>query len=95
MDATTRIQASILVHGMRCPGSEAVVLERQLTRCPGVLEARVSGMRERAYVTIDPEVSTVEAIRETIREAGYAVGAVEERRRTADGGFVGLRMANR
>lgn len=80
MDTAARIHASILVLGMDCPGSEAVVLERRLDRLPGVLEARVNGVRERAYVTIDPTVSRVDTILEAIRKAGYGVGAVVQRR---------------
>jgi Cu+-exporting ATPase len=80
MEGQTRVHAELAVIGMSCPGSEAVVLERRLGRLPGVTAAAVSGMTERAHVTFDSEMVTIDEIEAAIRDRGYRVGAVVENR---------------
>lgn len=58
------------VTGMTCAACAARI-ERSLAKAEGVEEASVNLATERAMVRFDPEITGVEKIVETIRDAGY------------------------
>src|SRR5690606_7869788 len=67
------------VQGMTCASCVGRV-ERALARAHGVREASVNLALARATVTYDPTLTSGDALAETVRDAGYEVPFVTERR---------------
>ena len=66
-----RERVEIPIDGLSC-ASDAVRLERRLTNQHGVFEASVNPITEIAYVTFDPTVTDLLALRQRIENAGYS-----------------------
>lgn len=61
--------------GMTCPGSEALQVEREIRRVPGVTSAYVNPATEKAYVDYDSDRCAPESLMAAIERAGFkAVG---------------------
>jgi len=69
-------QITLPVTGMTCANCVATV-ERNLKKVPGVQQAVVNLSSERATVSFDPELSTMEDLIGRIRRAGYDVASGE------------------
>jgi Cu+-exporting ATPase len=86
------MNAEFPVGGMSCAGCAARIQE-SLGRLPGIERAGVNFATRRASVSYDPEVTSLEKIREAIEELGYKVLKSPERagddQREADG-WLGL-----
>ncbi len=73
---------SLKIGGMTCT-SCAQAVERRLKATPGVMEATVNLATERAVVSYDANVASIESLGKAIEEAGYrflGVFSAEERR---------------
>jgi len=66
------VEARLSIQGMHC-ASCAVEVEGALTQTPGVLKAAVNPATDEAYVQFDAGVTTEDALRSAVREAGYRV----------------------
>ncbi|MEQ1802831.1 MAG: mercury resistance system periplasmic binding protein MerP [Gammaproteobacteria bacterium] len=66
--ATTMV--TLAVPGMTCPACPLTV-KRALSRVDGVSMIEVSFERREAIVTFDDEVTTIAALTEATRDAGY------------------------
>jgi Cu+-exporting ATPase len=93
-NATASIELEI--EGMTCAACQAGI-QRALRRAPGVADASVHLMLERATVSYDPSVTSPSRLIEVVRDAGYeaaiqaAPEAAEEEERAARDEFVVLR----
>ncbi|HYU31253.1 MAG TPA: heavy metal translocating P-type ATPase [Thermoanaerobaculia bacterium] len=100
MSAPAGQMITIPVGGMTCAACQAGV-QKALQRTPGVVDASVNLMMGSAAVTYDPEVTSPEALVETIRDTGYgaelphpertAFAEQEERDRAQEEEFRALR----
>ncbi|MEK9137565.1 MAG: heavy metal-associated domain-containing protein [Bacteroidota bacterium] len=63
-------RVEILIGGMSC-ASCAEKLEKALLKLPGVVEANVNFVTEKATVEFTPEVVTETALIETVNKLGY------------------------
>jgi Cu+-exporting ATPase len=86
----TRVRYDLAVTGMTCAGCVANV-ERALSATSGVDRALVNLATEKATVVLDPGVTTLEKLAESVRRAGYGlilpdpfVKDAEERARLAE-----------
>jgi Cu+-exporting ATPase len=57
-----------------CSGSGAIVVERALTKVPGVLRVYVNAATEMAYVEYDTDRCDSEALRAAVARAGFHAG---------------------
>jgi len=64
--ASTRLR----ITGMHCAGC-AQTVEKALAQVPGVSSATVNLTAEEAHVRLDPEASTLDALIQAVRDAGY------------------------
>jgi len=69
-----REHVEVRIDGLSC-ASDAIGLEHLLTHHAGVIEAMVNPVTEIAYVTFDPAVTGLSALRQRIEKAGF--GAME------------------
>jgi copper chaperone len=60
------------ISGMTCMGCAASV-ERKLREQPGVSRAVVSLEDAQAEIDFDPQIATAEALKQTLRTAGWGV----------------------
>ncbi|NPV57193.1 MAG: heavy metal translocating P-type ATPase, partial [Anaerolineae bacterium] len=73
----TESKSTILpITGMTCANCVATI-ERNLKKVDGVAEASVNLSSERATVTYDPQVASLEALVERVQRAGYGIAAGE------------------
>lgn len=71
-------EATLPITGMTCANCVATV-EKALRRTPGVDEGRVNYASERAFLRFDPAVTSLAAVAEAVKRAGYgAIVAAEE-----------------
>jgi Cu2+-exporting ATPase len=68
---TTELQASVLHVGGLHYASEKAVVEQVLTRRPGVISVEANPVAQTATVVYDPELTSIEALREWVRDCGY------------------------
>jgi copper chaperone CopZ len=68
---TTRI--TFPIDNLRCGG--ALMIERALTRTPGVVHVYVNPAIEMAYVAYDPSITDIECLIAAIERMGFRVGA--------------------
>jgi cation transport ATPase len=73
------------IYGLGCGGSGVHVVERVLTRVPGVAHVYVNPATEMAYISYDPAVSTREQLRAIIDDAGYGPLPVQQHLRLGKG----------
>lgn len=57
-----------------CAGSGVLIVERALTKVPGVLRVYVNAATEMAYVRYDADRCTVGALEEAVVRAGFHPG---------------------
>src|SRR5690242_16984998 len=72
-DAEATARADFPVGGMSCAACAARI-EKMLKRSPGVNAAAVNFATGRATVAFDPAATSFEALRESVRDAGYEPG---------------------
>lgn len=70
---------AIRIEGLSCLGGGAIDVERRLARQPGVIDVYVNPATEKAYVTFDSTVCSVEDLGRVIERTGYRAGGVESR----------------
>src|SRR5437016_721649 len=63
---------SVPIEGMTCASCVRRV-ERAVAKVPGVQQVSVNLASERATVTLDPKLATVESVRHAVESAGYAI----------------------
>ena len=66
------------VAGLAC-ASCAQAVQRALLAVPGVRNATVNLVGERAFVDFDPALTTIGALHDAIKQAGYRIGAARAR----------------
>ncbi len=64
------INKTVRVKGMTCVGCE-VTLEENIAKIEGVVSVKASHTNEEASISYDSTKTTIKAIRNTIKEAGY------------------------
>lgn len=79
LDDTGTQTFDVAIRGMTCAACVRRV-EKALSRVAGVKAASVNLPMERATVTIDPAIATIEALTEAVTHAGYAVDGAPEAR---------------
>lgn len=68
----TQRRVTFQIIGMACPGSEALQVEREVRRVPGVTSVYVNPATEKAYVDCDPDRCTPEELTAAVARAGFA-----------------------
>ena len=66
----TQHRVTLQLIGMTCPGSEALQVEREITRVPGVLHVYVNPATEKAYIDYDPDRCAPEGLMAAVERAG-------------------------
>ncbi|KAG9156512.1 hypothetical protein Leryth_006504 [Lithospermum erythrorhizon] len=74
---SSEVKALFSVMGMTCSACAASV-EKGIKRLPGIKEAVVDVLNNRAQVVFFPEFTTEETIRETIEDVGFEASILEE-----------------
>ncbi len=77
-DAPGTQRVTLGISGMHC-ASCALLIERELRKVSGVLEAQVSFAAEKAWVVFDSKVVTVPDLVRIVERAGYQASPEEER----------------
>jgi Cu+-exporting ATPase len=67
----TQQRVTFQLIGMTCPGSEALQVEREIIRVPGVTRAYVNAATEKAYVDYDADRCTPEGLIAAVERAGF------------------------
>lgn len=70
--SNTRV--SIPIRNLSCGGGGSLLLERALSKVPGVSSSYVNPGTEIAYIEFDPHVVSIEALVRKIRLAGFGAG---------------------
>ncbi|BFI43005.1 P-type Cu+ transporter [Marchantia polymorpha subsp. ruderalis] len=76
-DAAESRQVTLKVLGMVCAACSASI-EKAVKRLPGIVNASVAVLQNRAQVVYHPEVVQEEAIREAIEDAGFEASIIED-----------------
>jgi len=74
----TEEKIQLKITGMHCAGCVANV-ERALKKVPGVSDAGVNLATEKALVTFDPTLVSLEALEKAVEESGYGVDRAREK----------------
>lgn len=69
-DGTRLARSQLRLAGMHCAAC-AEIIEQALVRCAGVVEARVNGASERLSLLWNPQRTSLSALQDAIRRAGY------------------------
>jgi copper chaperone CopZ len=69
-----RQHVTLPIEDFGCSGSGAIVVERALTKVPGVLRVYVNAATEMAYVEYDTDRCGPEALRTAIARVGFHAG---------------------
>ncbi len=72
----------IEVHGMVCAAC-ALLVEHRLQHAPGVASAHVDFGARRAYVALDPKLTSIDAVRRAVEACGYRTASSAEAERKA------------
>lgn len=59
------------IYNLSCGGGGVLVIERILSRTPGVIEVYANPATEMAYIEYDPTMSTSEQLAAVIVQAGF------------------------
>jgi len=86
--------AEIRITGMRCAGCVASV-EKSLMNLPGVVNAGVNLASERAFVEFDAGASSLEALEDAVRSAGYGVARLQQDEAAAEDEERAIRRSER
>ena len=90
---TPTAQARIEIRGMVCAAC-GLLIEHQLRRLPGVIQAHVDFATQRAYVAYDEKLVARDEVLHEIRRAGYETGAAaREAKRSARLGLLRVLIA--
>lgn len=65
---------TIPIEGLSCGGGGSLLVERALTRVPGVVRAYVNPVTEMAYVEYDPARTNQERLAQAVERAGCGAG---------------------
>jgi len=74
----TEEKIQLKITGMHCAGCSANV-ERALKKVPGVSDAGVNLATEKALVTFDPNIVSLEVLEKAVEESGYGVDRAREK----------------
>lgn len=72
---TERVEWRMTIKGMTCQGCAALI-QSELTKVPGVYEAKVDYEQGSAVITATPEVNEA-VLRKAVEVAGYSVSSIE------------------
>jgi P-type Cu+ transporter len=76
-------KTTLAIYGMDCT-SCANLIERNLKKTPGIKDANVNFAAEKASVTYENKVITVDKIIETVRQSGYSAALAESKNRAEE-----------
>lgn len=65
---------TVPIEDFGCAGSGSLIVERALTKVPGVLRVYVNAATEMAYVQYDTDRCTIDALEEAVVRAGFRPG---------------------
>lgn len=68
-------RATIPIRDLSCGGGGSLLLERALSKVPGVSGARVNPATEIAYIEFKPDSVSIETLLKKVRTAGFGTGA--------------------